>query len=446
MKKLASAIFILLLPICSCFWGQAAATYTPDFTIQSKAVFLMNLDTGDVLTEKNPDDQLPPASVTKIMTAILAYENTTDLEELVTYPTYVQDYLYLYQLEHGAISLGGMSAGEELTMTDLLYALLLPSGNDAAMIIADKVGGSQENFVAMMNKRAKELGATKTNFVNANGLYDERHLTTARDMALIAKHFYEIPELMDIACSLTYDTGPTNKRDNLPWQSTNLMMSASNSYYYPGLRGIKTGTLPESGRCFVSSCARDGFNYLCVVLGGPYIDENTGEAMPNNTAFEDTASLYDWVFKSFKVKTLIEKGKYVAEVPLRLSSETDHIRVMTADRFTALVHTSVDASSVTQVLDIPESLDAPIKMGVEIGEMRLMLSGEELGRVALLTADSVEASPLLVLWERIKEITRSFWFKFTVTFIILLIVLYIVLMIVRNRNRRRQSYKPRRRI
>lgn len=448
MKKLISAFFILFLPVCSCFWGQAAATYTPDFPVQCKAAYLYNLDTGTVIYEKNQAEQLPPASITKIMTAILAVENTDDLDDtMITFPTYVQDYLYLYQREHGSISLAGMVAGEELSMRQLLYALLLPSGNEAAMVIADAVGGSQEGFVEMMNKRAKELGATSTNFMNANGLYDERHLTTAHDMAMIAKRFYELPELMDIAASVTYETGPTNKHDNLVWNTTNLMMLANNSYYYPNLRGVKTGTLPESGRCFVSTCSRDGFNYLLVLMGGPYIDATSGEAMPNNTAFEDATDIYDWVFRSFKVKTLIEKGKYVTEVPLRLSSEVDHIRVMTADRFTALVHISVDPSSVTQVLEVPESLDAPIKKGTEVGEVKLMLSGEEIGRVKLLAADSIEASPLLVLWERVKEIMRSFWFKFTVVFLVSLIVLYIVLMIVRNRNRRRnQSYKPRRRI
>lgn len=421
---------------------------TPPFEVGAKAAYLYNLDTDTLIYAKNEDEPMYPASVTKIMTCILALENTPDLDgTMATFPTYVQDYLYNYQRQNGVISLGGLLAGEELSMRQLLYALMLPSANEAAMVIADHLGGSQEGFVEMMNKRAKELGAKNTHFANANGLFDENHVTTAYDLAQMTKHAMELPGFMDIVSSSTYDSGPTNKHDNLTWNSTNQMMIQGNNYYYPSLKGIKTGTLPESGRCFVSSATRDGFTYLLVVLGSPYLDAE-GKAMQNNTAFEDTAKIYDWVFDTYKVKSLMEKGYRVTEIPLRLSMDQDHIPLMAGERFTALVNKSIEASSVTPIPEIPDSIDAPVTKGDKIGEVRLMLNGEEIGRVPLLAAQTVAASPMLVMLEKVKAVMKSFWFKFGVVFAVALIILYIVLMIIRNRNRRRynDNYRPRRRL
>jgi D-alanyl-D-alanine carboxypeptidase len=383
------------------------------------------------------------------MTCILALENTEDLDSTeVAYPQYVQDYLYNYQLENGAISLGGLMAGETLTMRDLLHAIMLPSANEAAMIIADHIGGSQEGFVAMMNKRAKELGAANTNFANANGLFDENHVTTAEDLAKMAMHALTLEGFRDIVKETSYETGPTNMHDNLYWETTNEMGVPESSYYMPSVTGVKTGYLPEAGRCFVSTATRDGFTYLLVVMGCDYQDAE-GNPLPANMAFQDTKTLYDWVFESFKVKTLVENGKIVAEIPLKLALDKDFVKLMTSERFTALMHHTVDSSSVTIVpQNMPESLDAPVRKGDKIGEAALILSGEEIGRVGLLAAESVEASQALIMWEKVRAIISTFWFKFAVVFTVLSIFAYIILMLLRTRRRRRtgSGYKPRRRI
>lgn len=446
MKK--TYLIIVTATILSlCFAGFAAADYAPNEAVTANAYYLYNVDTGKVISQKNADMPMYPASLTKIMTCILALENVEDIDrEPVVYPKYVEEYLYLYQREHGAISLGGLSAGEELSMAKLLHALMLPSANEAAMIIADHIAGSQEAFADMMNQRARELGATNTNFVNANGLFDENHVTTASDMAKIALYATGLPRFMEIVSEYTYNSGATNLHENLRWESTNKMIVPESEYYYPGLKGVKTGTLPEAGRCFASTATRDGFTYLLIVMGSDYLDEN-GKVLPRNKAFDDTAVLYDWAFESWRVKTLVEKGKYVDEIPLRLSMDRDFIKLMTSDRFTSLVNVDeVDASSVIIVSEIPEYIDAPVKKYDKIGEASLMLSGEEIGRVDLLAAETAEASTLLVTLEKVKSIMRSFWFKFAVVFVFLLIIAYIIMMIGRNRRRRAQSYRPRRRM
>ena len=254
MKRSVSAILlVIILFICS-LPVSAAPNHTPDREVQSGSVYLYNMNTQKMVYQKNAEKQLYPASLVKIMTCILALENTADLDrEIVTYPAYVQDYLFNYQRVHGAnISLAGMFAGEQMPMRELLYGLMLRSGNEVAMIIADHIAGGQAEFVEMMNARARRLGALNTNFTNAHGLFDPAQVTTAKDMAIITEYAMSLPGFMDIVSATSYVAGPTNKNERLEWSTTNLMMMPNSRYYYPHLQGIKTGTIPESGRCFVS--------------------------------------------------------------------------------------------------------------------------------------------------------------------------------------------------
>lgn len=447
-------IFILTLSLVFLAFPMSAfATsegYQPPFEVSAKGVYMCNLDldSGKLIYQKNAHTAMYPASLTKIMTCVLVLETVSDLDfETITYPNYVQDFLYDYQYVkgNGEVSKAGLMAGETLTMRDALYALMLPSANEVAMMVADHIGGSQKGFVDMMNARAKELGMLNTNFMNANGLFDQDHYTTPYDMYVLARHAMTVPGFMEIANTASYVCPPTNIHDSLPWSTTNLMIVPNSDYYYPPLKGIKTGTLPEAGRCFISTATKDGYTYLLVVMGSSYLDE-TGAVIPDQMAFRDTRKLYDWVFDAFRVKNLVDKGKYVAEVPLRLNLDQDHVKLMTAARYTYLLPNDIDISSVTLIPEIPEFVKAPVQKWDKAGEVALMLSGEEIGRVDLLYAESVEASQMLVLLERLLEITRTFWFKFAVIMVVFLFFFYVALMIIRNRNRRRSGYKPRRRL
>jgi len=448
MKRVSFFLALLIFCSFSIVTGQAAVIGEPDFAVSAEGVYLYNLDTDTLIYEKNAEKSMYPASLTKVMTCILALENVDDLdEEMVTYSNAVQDYLYRYQYVegNGEVSKGGLMAGEELPMRQLLYALMLPSANEAAMIIAEHLGGSQGDFADMMNARAKELGATGTNFVNSNGLFDASHVTTPKDMFLLTRHAMELPGFMDIVSTTKHTYGPTNLHTELVWNTTNHMMLESSKYYYPALKGVKTGTLPDSGRCFVSTATRDGFTYLLVVMNAPYIGED-GKVLDDQMAFVETKQLYDWVFDTFRRKALVEKGKLVPEVPLRLSLDKDFLQVMVAERFTALVPKDIEPSSVTLKYNIPESVDAPVKKFDHIGTATLVLAGEEIGEVELLAAESVPASKLLVILEKIKSVLSSFWFKFAVIFVILLILFYLIMTILHNRGKKSGGYRPRRRL
>jgi len=367
---------------------------------------------------------------------------------MVTYPAYVQNYLFEYQRTHGfSVSLAGLRAGEEMPMGDLLYGLMLRSGNEVAMTIADHIGGSQEGFVEMMNARARELGAHNTNFTNATGLHHPDMVTTARDLAILTRHAMGLPGFMEVVSTHQYVAGPTNLSTRLEWSTTIAMQIPGSRFFYPALRGVKTGSTGEAGRTFVSTATRDGFTYLLILMNAPMFDPQTGELLDEIYTFVDAANLYNWAFETFRVMPLIGRNMRVHEIPLRLSARQDFLPLETAERITALIAREVDLeSNLTQIFEVPSSVDAPIERGEVIGHMRLVLDGREVGRVELVAAETVEASRLLLAMEQINAMLSSFWFRFSVIFVVLLLVLYVFLMVVRNRRRRRGNYRPRRRL
>ena len=466
MKKILLFTLVILIALthvlCIPVFADEERGFVPDINISARAVFIYNMDTGIVIYEKNAHVPMPPASMTKLMTAILAMESVHNLDtEIVTYPLAIQDYLFLYSLEHGAVSTAGLMAGDQITMRDAVYAMMLPSGNEVAMSVAQHLGGSQEAFAQSMTRRAQELGAQSTTFLNAKGLHQEGHVSTAYDIAQIALHAMELPGFMEIVNTTSYTVTLQNREANLTWHNTNRMIQPANPYHNPIVRGIKTGWVPEAGFCFVSIASRDGFTYLVVVMGShEYID---GEpSIARQMHFIDTANIYNWLFDNFRVRSLLERGMTVHGVPIRLSMEREQVGLMSDDRFTSLLPMSLDISDIDFVMyNTPEEFTAPVRMGDPAGEAILMFDGRELGRVPLVVAETVHASPVLLAIELAREILASFWFRFTVVFIILLIILYAVFMIRRNRRRRKNSrsgrsgrgsnsggsgYRPRRRM
>jgi D-alanyl-D-alanine carboxypeptidase (penicillin-binding protein 5/6) len=458
MKKiLVLALSLILVLGCAV---PALGSSSPDFIGEGEedmAVYLYSMDTGKVIFEQNANLSLSPASLTKIMTCIMVLERYT-LEEaesvVLTYPPYVQDYLYTFQVENGSISLAGLMSGEQVTLKDLLYGLMVCSGNETAMIIADHFGEGtgmerQESFAGMMNERAREIGVSEgTHFANPHGLPDPENRATAADLGLLTRHAMSLGEdFMELANTSGYVAGPTNKSERLEWASTNLMIKRESSYYTDYIAGVKTGTLPEAGRCLITTATRDGFTYLLVIMNAPYLDSE-GEILPERHDYDITRALYEWVFSSYRVKILVDKSRIVYDIPLRLSSQQDFIQLVTNERITSLVDVEVDpATAVEMRFDIPEALDAPVEKGQHVGYADISLYGEYMGRVELVAFESVKASNLLVLWEKVKAVLSSFWFKFAVIFLVLITALYIFLMITRNRGRRRRSaYKPRRRL
>ena len=439
LKTFASLLLAVAIAGLSTI-APAFADYDPGFDVDAESVYLINLDTGKVIYEKDADKKIYPASTTKIMTALLALENIPDLDApQVELKLYIQN-----ALSGTGASLAGILRGESFSPRELLYASMLPSGNEAAMMLGDYVGdGSLDYFAEMMNERAAELGAVNTHFVNASGMHDDDHYSTAYDMYLITKAALENETFRQIVSTRYYYAGEDQNGNPLHWNTTNFLISPGSTYYYPYATGVKTGTTDEAGRCLVSTAEKNGYHYLMVMMGAPQYDSN-GEKLEENMVFKQSIALYDWAFGSFSNKTLIEKDLGVGEVPLKLArGGKDYLLIKSGEVFTDLLPNEIEASSITLELDLPAVVNAPVKEGEQVGTIRLMLAGEEIGSVPAVAAEQADASLIATLIDKFKRLFRSFLAKFIVVFVALSIIAYITVTILRGRNKNRY-YRRRR--
>ncbi len=438
MRKLSVAVIFTVLICLFAPFFSVYAEYTPPFEVSAEAVYMVNLDTDTVVYQKNANKKMYPASLTKIMTTILAYENTTDLDNtMVKCGATVWDEFMGMNVSHA-----GIIPGEERSMRDLIYCMMLPSANEAASIVASYIGGSRSDFVAMMNEKAQELGAVSTHFVNPHGLHDDEHYTTAQDMYLITKYAMQIPGFMDVAATPTYTLVASNKRGTQYINTTNRMQVQGSDVYYPYIRGIKTGTTDEAGRCFISTATKDGYTYLIVLLGAP-INDAQGNRYEENKAFADTKQLYQWAFDSFEVKELLNNEQPITEVPLKLNWDKDYLHLRPETGFTALVPKSVGEGDVIHRFNVPSFVNAPVKKGDVIGTVELMVMGARVGSVNLLAEESAERSDILYWFEILKAATRTVWFYIGIGVFVLLLVIMIVGSIIASRRSRSNRYRPR---
>ncbi|MGN0436297.1 MAG: D-alanyl-D-alanine carboxypeptidase family protein, partial [Wujia sp.] len=227
--------------------------------------------------------RLYPASITKILTALVAIENG-DLTSTIT-----MSHDSVYGIEPGSSHIG-LDEGEQINFEDALYAMMLVSANEAAWAIAEHVGGSLSHFCEMMNERAKELGCTDTHFVNANGLHDDEHYTCAYDMALIAREAIKNEEFIKLTSTMSHTIPATNKNEQRDIYQDNRMLKSSTDYYYQYCLGGKTGFTNEAGGTLVTWAQKDDMKLICVVM----------HSNSNASNYLDSAALYDYCFNNFK--------------------------------------------------------------------------------------------------------------------------------------------------
>lgn len=420
-----------------------AVNFTPDFQIYSEAAYLVNLDTGEVIYEKNADKQLVPASLTKIMTAIILLEEYEDnIAALST--TYVSgssvcfDELYLTGASNADIRIG-----EKLSYKDLLYALMLRSACEAANIIAYNIGGSLEGFVQMMNIKAEELGCEDTHFTNSHGLFWENHYTTARDMAKIVEYAMSLPMFTEISCSENYTMEATKYHDEpRVIHHTNYMMSKINGgdYYYEYVKGIKTGTLDEAGRCLASLAYKDGYSYMLITMGAPQQDANGKNVFYN---FIDHKNIYEWAFDNFEYTTLLNGSEEKAEVAVSYGDGVDYVIVKPNAEFSRIWNTRIPLSSIHEIITLEEDVVAPVKAGQKLGTLELQYGGETLTKVDLIATTDVARSERASLITVAKSFIGSQRFydaaKYSIAFFIAYTVLIIILKIIVAKNNKKRS-------
>ena len=410
----------------------AAAANAP--ATNAEAALLISPDSGMVLYEKNADERRYPASTTKIMTALLVLENVADLNETVT--AQASDFETL----EADSSSAGIKEGETVTVEDLLYGLMLPSGNEAAYMLARHVAGSYEAFVDMMNKRAEELGCTGTHFVNPCGLHDDNHYTTARDLYKIAYAAMQDETFADIADTVQWNMSKTNMQEERKVLTTNqLIFSSYQPWAYAYCKGIKTGNTSQAGNCFVGYAEYGDAKLYSVVMG---CDSSSLEYSNIPASFTDTKALFEWGFESFTSKTLAKQGDTVGSVNVRLSTDTDQLVLTVKNDLVSLLPADLDVEDLGEPqITAPESVNAPIKAGDVIGSATYSYNGTTYGTVELVALSDVERSTVLYYADLLSNFFQSTVFKVILIVLAVFVVLYILFNLTFGGMRRRNQRK-----
>lgn len=404
--------------------SKVTARYELPFELNVASYILVSLDTGEVIFEKNSDKPLIPASLTKLLTSYVAMKYTEDLDgTTVTARQTVFDEIYGY---NG--STADIRKGETLSMRQLLYAMLLPSANEAAGMVADHIGkGSKSNFYMLMNTEAKKLGALNTNFTNAHGLFTDNHYTTAYDMYLIGKACYEMPGFMDIATTTMYQM-PANTRHDAPYNilTTIKMQNKSSPFYRSYVKGLKTGSLPEAGSNFVTVCQKNGESYLLVVMGA-FTDGST--LTSESPHFEATAKIMDYFFGEFSLKPANSLDAPVTEVKLKYAKDTDSLLLYPKEAVYSVLPNSAEENSFQKIYNIPKEVSAPVKAGDSIGTVSYYIADSLVGTTDLVCAEDYDRDFIIFLIEKFKEALHSLYFKVVIIVTLVLILSFIIFQI-----------------
>lgn len=433
MKKFIIFICCLTFTLGALAVPASAADYSSAIELNSDINLLVSLDDNSYLIDKNGNKQADPSSLVKVMTALVVLQNEKDLTRKITVSADSFGELY----GTGCL-MSGLMDGEQISVHDLLCCLLIPSGNDAALVLANEYGKSSAGFVSMMNAAAQKLGCTKTNFTNPHGFYDVKQKSTAKDLAKIAVEAMKYSAFSTIVGSLTYDMPQTNKNSERTVVNTNYMLNYGYpDYYYSYCKGIKTGSSEVEGESVISVATKDGYNYLAISLAAPYKDTD-GDGDKENQALVDAAKMFNWAFNKLSYEVVAKEGQYVTTLPVRYCWDTDSVRLVSKSEVLALVPQGNDSQSVRFILeDAPEILDAPLKKGDIVCTAKIMFANQQIGTVELVVAENVSRSMMLQLKAALEQMTTSTVFKIFIVIIVLIVAVYIFLFIRANRRRRK---------
>ena len=418
MKKTVFVVLFSLFMLIVCGFSAFAVTYEPE-NDDVEVLYLESLDNGEVLCAKNADMRVAPASITKIVTAIIAIENCENLNLEVKVPE-----VCISLLEGTNSSVADLEPGEILTLRQLLSCMLVASANDAANVIAHYVGNGDINaFVDLMNQFAENLGCTDTHFVNAHGLDDPEHYTTANDLAKIYRYCLKDSMFSQITGTLDYDIPETNKSYARKLRNTNsLLNSGIPDYYYQYAKGGKTGTTDSAGRCLISWASKDGYNYMCIAMNGKFYDYDN-DGVEENMAFVESKRTYDWVFENIRLREVANPDMSVWEIKVRLASKTDRLRLAPGHSVSVLVPKDVDASSVSiepYPGETAEEVFAPVKRGDVLGKAAVKYAGETIADVELVAEKDISPSVIKYVGHLIVQTVTSRLFIICALLVVLL--------------------------
>lgn len=389
--------------------------------MSSEAILIMESSTGKIIYEKNGYEQKYPASTTKILTAILAIEHC-NLDEMATASEFA-----ISSIPSG-YSTANIQIGESLSVRDLLYALMLQSANESAVVLAEHISGSQEAFADLMNQKAEEIGCKNTHFVNPNGVHDEDHYSTAYDLALIAKYAMQNETFREIVKTTSFtlpatSAYPSNTRT---YTNTNNLIIYDNrnrpdNYYYEYATGIKTGYTSAAKNCLVSSAEKNGIEYICVVLGASITYGNSGSI---SARYVDTINLFNYAFDNYSFRKLKFANTNIQTIEIEnATKDTKNLDLLIANDVDIFVSIdNQDNSNIEPEIVLKEGLQAPIAKGDIVGTISYEVEGLRY------TTDLIAGSD-------VEEFKQSYILLYVLVAIVILII---IILFIRYYNKKKK--------
>ena len=451
-KRFLALFLVLILSFClvpPALADEPALPKEPDINCQ--AALLVDYNTGLPLYAKNEHQEMYPASLTKIMTALLVLEAVDSGKLSLTDSLTASRSAMTTGLDEDG-STAGIQEGEIMTVEQYLTCMLVVSANEACNVLAEAVSGSVSAFVDAMNAKAQALGCENTHFVNASGLHDPQHYTSAWDLYLITRAAMEHEDFMRIC-----DTGKavipaTNLSEERTLHTTNYLIDVwrSRGYINADAHGIKTGSTDAAGHCLVSSAIRGSLHFVSVALGGERKTLEDGEI--RTYSFYDTNQLFKWAFENFSYQTVALETKEIQEVPVELS-KTDHVTVHPAGDAEVLLPKTLSPDLLERDVELQSSVDAPVSAGQKLGTMTLSYDGITYATLDLVASFDVEASRLKTLLRSIQDFFSKTSVRVVGIIVLLLLILLLVWKVFLSRRRyrygrsvgrrRRSSYRGR---
>ena len=367
MKKVLSFIFIFIL-----FMVRANAV---ELDVSSKNAILYNMDTEEVLYEKDADEKVSIASLTKIMTALVSIENIEDLDAQVVLTADDFDGL----VEANVVT-AGFTKGEVVTYRDLLYGLLLPSGADAAKALARNVAGSEENFIKMMNEKVKEMNLENTNFSTVIGLDDDNNYSTAREVALIFKEALKNEDFKTIITTKEYTSSDGKVKFHSKIQSNAKKFEIDVSY----ILGGKTGTTTDAGLCLATIAKENDVNYMLVTLGALY-----DKKAPHN--IEDAQTIYDYFIENYGNHMIVDKETPFTEINVKYGSEKT-LKLYPTKNITKYLENDYDKNDIKYVYNGREEITAFTKKGEKLGTLEIYYQDDLIDKENIVLTESLQFS------------------------------------------------------
>lgn len=430
-------ILLLLVVLLQLFTTAAAAAGNTEdaFSVNASAAMLVELNTESILYEQDADKLIYPASLTKIMTCLLAIENG-NLDDIVTVSEVA------FEGMHPDGSSADLLLGEEIVLRDLLYCLMLSSANDGSNVIAEHISGSLDAFVDLMNVRAEEIGCTGTHFANPHGLHDDDHYTTARDLAKISMVALKNETFVEISTATKYTVPATNLSGERTLYTTNYLVSDAQTpeYFYGRAAGIKTGYTSKAGRCLITTASGNDLYLLSVVCGAQTSIKANGELRFEN--FTESQKLLEYGLSNFDYATVLSSLDTIAQVNVNYSAGSDIVVVSPNQSITTILPTDYDNGLLnTEIaIDNPDGVDAPIAEGEKLGSVTVTYDGEEIGSADLVAIADVPRSEISYYRSQAGTIIRNYWWVAILILLGILLLLYAIVCIrayIRRKKRRK---------